>query len=178
MFACGVPQGLGAQAWKALPSPTTPQLRLPGHPCALSECLGSKRARCAPGLAPELEHNREVLTLTVSRVRASDADLPREESPGVGALLSTENLLGQEVQAAPWPLLASSSSPSANGGSQTSWSPGAFQLQDLGFWARRLEPSAHPPFGERSLGVLPATAAPRCQPCCLSNQLLPGLSVS
>lgn len=53
VFACGVPQGSGAQAWKALPTPATPQLRLLRHPCALSECLGSKRARRAPGLAPE-----------------------------------------------------------------------------------------------------------------------------
>lgn len=53
VFACGVPQGSGAQCWKALPTPATPQLRPLRHPCALSECLGSKRARRAPGLAPE-----------------------------------------------------------------------------------------------------------------------------
>ena len=60
VFACGVPQGSGAQAWKALPSPTIPQLRHPGHPHALSERLASRKACPAPGRAPEPEHRAQL----------------------------------------------------------------------------------------------------------------------
>ena len=78
----------------------------------LSVLQAEKRVLPQAGLQNQSTgHNCEVLALTEPWVRASNTDLQGEEGPGAEHPLSTENLLGREVQAAFWPLLASSSFP-------------------------------------------------------------------